>query len=178
MGSYKGSDLVKLMSPTLKKKVETMTPLQRKYAEYRARGLSKADSAQKAGSEAGTRAALSRIGYQMEENEDNGVAEYIMFLQTQRARYFVVEESEVIEMLREVYRNSMESGKFNEANKAAELLGSYIGMFGKNAGKQTQEGNNGNSTTTNNVNAFKDEGENVQGRIKKFGHLLKDLEKH
>ena len=125
MGSYKGSDLVKLMSPTLKKKVETMTPLQRKYAEYRARGLSKADSAQKAGSEAGTRAALSRIGYQMEENEDNGVAEYIMFLQTQRARYFVVEESEVIEMLREVYRNSMESGKFNEANKAAELLGSY-----------------------------------------------------
>jgi hypothetical protein len=38
---------------------------------------------------------------------------------------------EIIEKLREVYKMAMAEGDFKEANKASELLGQSLGMFGR-----------------------------------------------
>lgn len=164
------------MDKKLKTQVEQMTPTQRRYAEYRARGYNQPDSAEKAGSEASTRDGLGRVGYNWEVNVD-GLKDYILFLQMKRAQWFGVEEGEVIEKIRTTFELALEAGKFAEANKAAELLGTYIGMFGKN---QTKTGNPNEKerkgAIQNDVEAFKDEGEGMAERVKKFAHILKEVE--
>jgi len=40
-----------------------------------------------------------------------------------------VDSREVISMLKRVYDTAIENGKYGDANKAAELLGSHLGMF-------------------------------------------------
>lgn len=155
----------------LRRKVEKMTSFQRKYCEYRGRGLNQPDSAIKAGSQAEGRQALGRVGYNIEATVD-GAKEYIAYLQAVKAEAACVEELEIIEGLRAVIREAMDNNKYSDANKALELLGSYIGMFGKS--KQVD----GATTATkdkdikNNVGAFKDEGETLEERTKKIMKLV------
>jgi phage terminase small subunit len=40
-----------------------------------------------------------------------------------------IDSKAVVTMLNRVYESAMANGKFNDANKAAELLGSHLGMF-------------------------------------------------
>lgn len=159
------------MSKELYRKVEKMTTFQRKYAEYRGRGLNQADSALKAGSKSKDRGALGRVGYNTEATVD-GVKEYIAYLQNLKAKSACVSETEIIEMLRDTYRSAMESGKFADANKAAELLGSYIGMFGKANKGALDTTSSKEGKIKNNVSAFKDEGETTEDRTKRLGTLL------
>lgn len=156
-------------TPELRRKVEKMTSFQRKYCEYRGRGLNQPDSAQKAGSQAEGRQALGRVGYNIEATVD-GAREYIAYLQAVKAEAACVDELEVIEGLRAVAREAMENNKYADANKAYELLGSYIGMFGK--GKDTAKSDTGKEGPKNNVGAFKDEGETVEERTRRLGKLL------
>ena len=156
----------------LRSAVERMTTFQRRYCEYRGRGLNQPDSAQKAGSKAADRQALGRVGYNLETSV-KGAREYIAYLQAVKAEAACVDELEIIEGLRNVVKESMDNGKFNDANKALELLGSYIGMFGKNKVAGDQTTNQGNTNTIkNNVNAFKDEGETIEDRTKRLGTIL------
>jgi len=168
------------MDAKLKTQVEGMSTAQRRYAEYRARGFNQPDSAERAGSEAKTRESLSRVGYNWEVTVD-GLKEYIMYLQLKRAQWYGVEESEVVEKLRETYDSAIDAGKFGDAIKAAELLGQYIGMFGKAGAGASKSGNPNEKERVgaieNDVNAFKDDGEAVGERVKKFAHLLKDMYK-
>lgn len=157
----------------LRRKVEKMTSIQRKYFEYRGRGLNQPDSAEKAGSQASDRQALSRVGYNWEATVDGG-KEYMAYLQAVKAEAACVDDLEVIEGLRAVVREAMASNKYADANKALELLGNYIGMFGKNKGQEVNQGKE-DKVIKNNVGAFKDEGEDLQDRAKKLGSLLKDL---
>lgn len=145
------------MSKELKAKLEGFSQLNKKYCEYRAKGLKQADAAFKAGSKANGRDALSRVGYNIEQSPI--AKEYIAFLTEARARASVVDEIEVVEKVRAVYTEAMAAGKYADAVKAAELLGNYIGMFGKNK-QQEAALNKPNSETKgpkNNVSAFKDD---------------------
>lgn len=40
-----------------------------------------------------------------------------------------VDSREIVSMLKVVYTEALSAGKFNDANKAAELLGNHLGMF-------------------------------------------------
>jgi phage terminase small subunit len=40
-----------------------------------------------------------------------------------------VNDREVITMIRRVYEEAMAAGKYNDANKAAQMLGDHLGMF-------------------------------------------------
>lgn len=153
----------------LRRKVEKMTSFQRKYCEYRGRGLNQADSAEKAGSQAVGRQALGRVGYNIEASVE-GAREYMAYLQAVKAEAACVDELEIIEGLRTVIREAMDNSKYAEANKALELLGSYIGMFGK--GKDFGKQEEAKKQTKNNVNAFKDEGETLEERTKRLGRLI------
>jgi hypothetical protein len=125
------------MPDELKARVLGMNVFQRKYCEYRAMGMVCADAAEKAGSTAKDRQARTRVGWNI-ENQNDGAKEYILWLQEQRARAAMVDNNEVIDMLRNVYREAMSNNKFSEANKAAELLGATIGMFAQ--GKSSPKG--------------------------------------
>lgn len=172
----KKNDLLAQMPKELRTTVEAMTPFQRAYAEYRARGFNMGDAAERAGSEAQGRANLTKTGYNSEQVK--GVKEYILFLQSQAAQRYAVDESEIIDKLREAYNYALEGGKYGDAIKAAELLGTYVGMFGKNAAAKKEEIDNEKKRTgeiQTNVEAFKDEGEDTSDRFKKLKHLMKDL---
>lgn len=162
--------------------VECMTPFQRKYCEYKARGLSMGEAAVKAGSKAQGRAAMNRVGYQI-ERMTLGAKEYILYLQKRSADVAMVSQKEITDKLREVYTQAMAAGKYADANKALELLGNAINMF-----KQPTKGRGvlGTTehddklglqrTTKNNVNAFKEEGESVVDIKKhKYANLLKEI---
>ena len=162
-------DLV--MSKELKRQVDKMTTFQRRYCEYRGRGLNQPDSAKKAGSKADGRGPLGRVGYNIEATVE-GAKDFISYLQTCKARAACVEEVEIIEMLRSSYRMAMDSGKYGDANKAAELLGNHIGMFGKRLGQQEGSSQQEGSKVKNNVEAFKDHGETHEERSHKIGKML------
>lgn len=155
------------MTPELRSQVENMTKFQRTYCEYRARGATQAESAKRAGSTTTDRKAQTRVGYNL-ENTTAGAKEYIAYLQMKRAEAAIVTETEVIDMLRENYRRAQADGKYAEANKAAELLGSYIQMFSKGKEVQTAKELEQSKKVKNNVGAFKDEGEEAGSRLNKY----------
>lgn len=159
------------MPDNLRVKVEKLTPYQRKYCEYRAKGLKQADAAEKAGSGAADRAAMSRGGYNIEQMD--GAKDYILWLQEQRARASVVDEIEVIEKLRAVYEQAMDSNKFAEANKAAELLGNAIGMFKPTGSSKTAEVSSKDGPK-NNTKAFKEDSDDTETseRLSKLAKLI------
>ncbi len=161
----------------LRRNVDRMTTFQRKYCEYRGRGLNQPDSAEKAGSQAQGRQALGRVGYNIEATVQ-GAKEYISYLMAVKAKAACVSELEIIEGLRDVVRNSSADGKYGDAVKALELLGTYINMFGKGKGQAVdqQQSNKQSTGPKNNVNAFKDEGETEQERAKKLGKLVALME--
>lgn len=163
------------MPEELKVKVESLTKFQKKYAEARARGIKQADAAIKAGSQANGRQALGRVGYNTEQTP--GIKEYISFLEEVRARHAMVDSIEIVEKLRRVYDEAIDAGKFNDANKAAELLGSMIGLFtkGQQGIKAGPNTSSSGGAIENNVDAFKEEGETTQERIKRMTNLIGKL---
>lgn len=140
------------MPADLEKKVDLMTSLQKRYADYRSKGLRQADAALKAGSEAKGRASLGRVGYNLEQVD--GMKEYISYLYEKRARAAVVDEIEIIEGLRANIEAAMELGRIDWANKSLELMGQMIGAFKAAPQSQTKEAPT--QSSKNNINAFKD----------------------
>ena len=138
------------MPDELKRKVELLTGMQKKYCEYRAKGLKQHEAAERAGSTATSKQSRGRVGYNMEQ--EPGAAEYINWLQEQRARAACVDEIEIIEKIRAVYDEAMNDGKYGDANNAAKMLGEMIGVFGKAKAVNPKE----ERSTKNNVNAFKE----------------------
>lgn len=168
------------LSEELQAKVDNMTPFQRKYCEYRAKGLKQPDAAEKAGSDAKDRGTLGRVGYNTEQMA--GVKEYIQFLQESRARSAVVDNLELIEKLRKVYEEAMSAGKFADANKAVELLGNMIGAFKPQV--QSSEGAATGSSAhkpKNNTKAFTEEREDldspIDDRLSKLQNMMRELNK-
>lgn len=166
------------MPEELQTKLELVTPFARRYAELRANGLKQADAAKKAGSQATTRPSLTRVGYNTEQQD--GIKEYIMWLEYKRAKASAVDEIEIVQMIRDTYKSAMMDGKYNDANKAAELLGNMIGAFAnKNATKETalNEGKNLNQhLPKNNTKAFKEDNDDIEeeDRVSKLQKMLQD----
>lgn len=146
---------------------DNLSGFQKTYCEYRSKGLTQALSAEKAGSEGKDRTALSNIGCSVERLP--GVREYVEYLRQERAKIIPIDEVEIITKLRDVYTDAMSSGSLAQANKALELMGTIIGIFGAT------------KATTKKVDtasdAFKDEGvENTTNdRIAKLQSMMKDL---
>lgn len=115
------------LPPELEAPVENLSPFQRTYCEYRAKGLKQAEAAHRAGSNAKDRTARGRIGYAVEQIP--GVRDYIFWLQQQRAKIAMIDQVEIIDKLRQVFTGAMREDKFGEANKSVELMGKLIGLF-------------------------------------------------
>lgn len=155
--------------------VENMSPFQRKYCEYRAKGLKQGAAAAKAGSNSEDKANLSRIGHQVEQMP--GYKDYILWLQQERAKVAMIDEIEIIDKLRSVYSESMNGNKFREALGSVELMGKLIGLFG---GKEILTAPKSEEQTKENVSAFKDEGEEpneTDARLAKLQQMMKDINK-
>jgi hypothetical protein len=158
------------MSDDLKRKLEHLTVLQKRYAEYRARGLPQSEAALKAGSKGSTKESLGRTGYNMEQVV--GVKEYIDFLILKRASAAMVDNVEIIDKLRDTYEQAMEDGKYGDANKAIEHLMTMGGFSGKSNTSATAKES---KTAKNNIDAFKEEGDTKAERLKKLQALIKEV---
>lgn len=122
----------------LKDKLLKLPPRARKYAEFRAKGLSQALAAEKAGSKANPKTgALSRVGYSFEQLD--GIKEYIVWLEQRRAQASVIDDIEIVDKLREIYTEAFSNGKFGDAVKAVELMGHMIGAFSMGKGTGTSK---------------------------------------
>lgn len=165
------------MDSTLARKVAQFTGLQKRYAEYRAKGFKQSDSALKAGSKASDRAALGRVGYSFEQLD--GMKEYISFLYEKRARASVIDEIELVEKLRAVFEESMEDKNFTSANKSVELMGLMIGAFKKDAAVAPKESSS-KTKTSNNLEAFKEADQDVSSsdKLKSINSLMKSMNLH
>lgn len=163
-----------VMPVDLAQKVANFTPLQKRYAECRSRGMKQADAAQKAGSKASDRAALGRVGYGFEQLE--GMKEYISYLYEKRAASSVLDEIELIEKLRAVIETGMDNGNLNACNKAIELMGLMIGAF-KTQPKETKV-SNPQGKIKNNINVFKNDEEGSESsddKLKAISSLMKSM---
>ena len=174
------------MDPTLKALVSNMSPFQRTYLQMRSRGMSQADAAKRAGSQAGDQQSLGRVGYNVEQIK--GAKDYMVYLQEQRTRISMVDEVEVIGNIRKVFEEAMTLGKMTDALKAAELLGNSIGMFGKTGSSATlqerkseKEIKEASEQLDKKLEAFKEEniesGNQTDEKYKQLQKLLRDLNK-
>jgi hypothetical protein len=166
--------IMSTMPPDLETTVSNMTPFQRKYCEYRANGHKQGTAAIKAGSESEGSAA-NRVGYQTENMA--GSKEYILWLQQEKAKIACIDEVEIIQKLRAIYEKAMDIDKLSEANKAVELMGTTIGIFGSSVkGLNKKEALEGQRDI---ANAFKEdaEGSKTDERILKLQAMLKDINK-
>jgi hypothetical protein len=156
------------LPPNIQTIFDNMTTFQRTYCEYRSKGLSQAIAAEKAGSNGKDKNALTCVGYAIEQLD--GAKEYISYLQMERAKVLPVDELEIIAKLREVYSECMRLEEYREANKALELMGTIIGLFGRNKIMVKPE---------TGADSFKDEGveNNTNERIAKLQSMMKDLNK-
>lgn len=171
--------MTQTMPEELAQAVHQMTPLQKAYCEYRAKGLSQAQSALKAGSNAADSSARARVGYQIEQMP--GCKDYIVWLQSQRATSAVVDQLELINMLRKVYDRAMQIDKLKEANTSVELLGECLGILGTPALKLSKEEQKPQETKP--TTAFLDEEEqqadhhSTTERVNKLQQMLIDVNK-
>lgn len=150
--------------------IANFTPSQKLYCEYRARGLSQAGAALKAGSTA--KADNLRVqGHQWENLP--GSKEYIEYLKQQHAQAGLIDAAEIIQKLRKVYDEAIATGSLKDANKAAELLGTMIGVFGRNNVVTTNTTNDTKSGIHENVNAFKDEDDDSEGAKDNLTKLIR-----
>lgn len=162
----------------IKNKIEQFTPMQRAYCEYRARGLSQSQAAKKAGSTCEDKGQLGSIGYQIEQID--GSKDYIDWIKQERISSSTVDETELIHMLRSVYKEAMATGgnALKHANEAVKLIGEVAGILGRTSGtKATKEAEEAKTTSTQ---AFReeeaDDSEQTQ-RMDKLQTMLKDLKK-
>ncbi len=161
------------MPPELRLRVESLSPVQRKYCEFRVKGLKQADACEKAGSEAKERTSLGKIGWSYEQMP--AAKDYLAWLHEKRAKAACVDDIEIITNLRAIVESAMASEKYSDAVKATELLGNMIGVFSqKKAPKQDQD-----IKTKNNINAFKEEeesnSENIDKRMEKIHKLMMQM---
>jgi len=168
------SNPVKKMPDELRRKVELLNPMQKKYCEYRAKGLKQYEAAEKAGSKATTKEAMGRVGYNIEMKD--GAKEYIEWLIALRAEQACVDEVEIIEKLRRVYDEAIDNGKYAEANKAAQLLGDMIGAFDTKGANLAGAAGTKDKSTKNNVGAFKDVDDSPEDRVKKLSTLIRKID--
>ena len=161
------------MPPDLEVLVANFTPFQRTYAEYRAKGLKQAEASKRAGSNGSDKQALGRIGYQAEQIP--GVKEYILWLQQMRAQVAMIDQAEIIDKLRTVYREALATGKFKDANDTTRMLGQMIGLFGNGTTISVKD-----DVALDQANAFKEEDESMNEtskRMDKLQQMLKDINK-
>lgn len=158
----------------IKDKVLQMTALQKNYCEFRAKGLSQAGAAKKAGSASEDRNSLARFGYGI-ENDVEGAKEYIRWLQDQRSATQAIDESEIIIKLRDIYSEALVLGRLGDAVKSVELMGNIIGLF--KAYKDIPLKADAQKTTKNNTDAFKEEENETTERLEKLQQMMKDLNK-
>lgn len=165
---------LKNMPDELKHKVSCLTPMQRKYAEYRSKGMKQADAAKRAGSSAKDRAALTRTGYNWEQVD--GMKEYITFLYQKRAEAALLDEVEILDRVRTAIERSMDIDRPDWAIKGIELMGSMIGAFHKSPIKQQGKQQD---TEQKGTNAFKNEGEEISNdqRLKDIQNLMQSIQK-
>jgi hypothetical protein len=165
----------------LKVQLENFTPFQRTYAEYRAKGLKQSEAAHRAGSNASDKTARGRVGYQCEQLP--GIKEYIFWLQQQRAKVAMIDQTEIIDKLRHVYDGAMLDCKYKDANTSVELLGKLIGLFVSNGGiKIDTKQDVAQAGLANNTEAFNDEGDDATQnetliRMEKLQQMLRDVNK-
>lgn len=168
------------MHDELKFLVQEMTAFQRLYCEFRARGFSQGQSALRAGSTA-AKESLKIVGHQVENVV--GAKDYIEWLKQERAKSSIIDRVKVLEMLNDVYKESMSSGEYKEANNAAKLIGMALGLFDhKNNGVVKQEDKSGISSTKNNTDAFKENEEELDTnetnqKYKELQDMIKELNK-
>ena len=172
----------KRMPDDLVAKLDKLSPLARKYCEFRAKGLSQADSAEKAGSKAKGRAALGRVGWNTEQQL--GVKEYVLWLEHQRARASVIDDVEIAEKFRRVYDEAMLNNKFQDANKALEHLGNMVGAFAnkgntENQNNKDKQTKNTDKAAKNNTKAFTQDLDNheIDERAIKLQRMLDAMKK-
>lgn len=115
------------ITPEMQAIFDNISPRDRMYAEYRSRGHSKADAAKRSGSSVKNRQQLSCIGNTLEKKP--GVADYIEYLKSVRAGIKVMDDTTVLNMIKEIYDRCMLEGKYKEACKAAEMLAEASGLF-------------------------------------------------
>ncbi len=108
--------------------VSQFSPSQKLFCEFRARGLTLAAAAEKAGSTA-KKDNLRVQGHQWENLP--GSKEYIEYPKQMQAQAALIDGVELIQKLRRVFDAAMAENAFKDANKAVELLGNMIGAFGK-----------------------------------------------
>ena len=168
------------MPELLQAKLEKLSPFTKRYAEFRAKGLKQSDASKKAGSNASTRKSLGRVGYNTEQQD--GVKEYIAWLDYRRAKASVIDDLEIIDKLREVYDNALADGKYSDANKAVEHLANMSGLFEKNKAdakksskdnssfSNSENGTENNSSLKNDTSSFTDEleGLETEDRLKRL----------
>lgn len=158
------------MPDVLKAKVDNFTPLQRRYAEHRAKGLTQAQAIRNAGSIADPK-NMASLGYQIEQMD--GVKEYILFMQNEKSKICPVDELELIAMLRTIYTLALDKGLLKDANKTVELMGNMIGHFGKGAAKPLE-----GSKTTSEAFHEEDSDDGEEGsRADRVKRLLDSLNK-
>ena len=145
--------------------VENLSPFQRLYAEYRAKGLSQGEAAKRAGSNAKDKATLARTGYAAEQYP--GVKEYILFLQKERASVAMIDQTEIIDKLRTVYREALQQDKFKPALDATELLGRMIGLFSSGSHTVSKK----DDIEANNADAFKETEEDTNETLARMERL-------
>lgn len=101
-----------------------LTPFEREFVVHYMSSKSGAEAARKAGSQA---KKPESVAYSMLQKPNVQAA--INWGTKNRIAAAGIDSLEVISMLRQVYSLALEKGKYNDANKAAELLGSHLGMF-------------------------------------------------
>lgn len=105
--------------------VRDLTPFERRFVEAYLKCDSGAEAARVAGSNAKN---LEQVAYNTKKRPH--VMTAIAVGLNYRIQAAALDDNEVIMKLREVFDAAMEDGKYAEANKAAELLGKTIGLFG------------------------------------------------
>ncbi len=160
------------LPPALEAKVNNLSPLQRKYCEYRSRGISQSECMKLAGSTSQDYKTRADMGYQVEHME--GAKEFIEYLKVMRAKVLAVEEEEIIQNLRAIYRDAMDDKKFQYAVQSMQLLGESIGMFNK--GKVSKVKTEASTSDTDDDNqVFK--GEGVSEKVQELRKMLKEVNK-
>lgn len=77
------------------------------------------------------------------------VQKAVQMLQQKRIEVMALDQTEVLQKLRDVYTGAMQDRKYSDANKAAELLGQALGMFNKGVNVKSDKrlkGGEGNVT--------------------------------
>lgn len=158
-------------------RVEALSNFQRTYCEFRAKGLTQAEAALRAGSDAKDAQARGSVGYSIERID--GAKEYISFLTEQRAVASGLDTLEIINKLRDIYDYAVSKGQLKEANRSIELMAQVIGILGGKGRASVGSSKEGTTLTKNDTEAFKEEEvtttNETEDRIKELQLMIKQV---